>query len=104
MRKLLRWLLPSRPGAQRLLSTAGQYRSATYAPLRPWQVRGRRFAVTWRGLDPDEVGAFLDRVAHDLTGVYAELARSREENQRIKDALRRWQSSQAPSMRDLARR
>lgn len=49
------------------------------------------------------MAAFLDRVADDLGGVYAELARSREETARIKDALRRWQSSQA-SMREMARR
>jgi DivIVA domain-containing protein len=72
--------------------------------LRPWQVRGRQFTITRRGVDPDEVGAFLDRVANDLAGVYAELARSREETMRIKNALREWQSRQAPSMQELAGR
>ncbi|MGC1214856.1 MAG: DivIVA domain-containing protein [Micromonospora sp.] len=81
----------------------GAYRSAAYLPLRPWQVRSRTFATCRRGLDPVEVGAFLDRVAGDLAAAQAEAARSREEASRIKDALRAWQSSQAATMRDLAR-
>ncbi|BCL14067.1 DivIVA domain-containing protein [Micromonospora sagamiensis] len=83
---------PSRAGA------GGLYRSRGYAPLRPWQVRGRRFApVRWwrRGLDPDEVGEFLDRVADDLTTLYELLYSSRQETARVKDALRRWQSEYA---------
>ncbi|MCZ7426434.1 DivIVA domain-containing protein [Micromonospora sp. WMMA1949] len=82
----------------------GAYRSASYLPLRPWQVRGRCFATRRRGLDPAEVAAFLDRVAGDLAAAYAEVARSREETALIKSALREWQSRQAPSMRDLAGR
>ncbi|WP_246017539.1 DivIVA domain-containing protein [Micromonospora pisi] len=85
-------------------STGGEYRSASYLPMRPWQVRGRQFTIRRRGLDPDEVATFLDRVADDLASVHAELARSRDETARIKSALRHWQSSQAPSMRELARR
>ncbi|WP_027659707.1 DivIVA domain-containing protein [Salinispora fenicalii] len=74
------------------------YRSAAYDPLWPWQVRQRRFRSTRlgrRGLDPQEVGEFLDRVAGDLAAVYDALARSRRETDRVKDALRRWQSEQA---------
>ena len=37
---------------------------------------------------------FLDRVASDLAAVYDALAQSRRETDRIKDALRRWQSEQ----------
>jgi DivIVA domain-containing protein len=70
---------------------------ADLAPLRPWQVRGRRFrTVGWfgrRGLDPDEVHEFLNRVATDLNSLYADLARSREEMIRIKQALRRSSSA-----------
>jgi DivIVA domain-containing protein len=102
MRALLRRIL-KRPGRSEK-PAAGEYRSASYLPLRPWQVRGRRFGTTWRGLDPAEVAAFLDRVATDLAGVYAELGRSRAETDRIKNALRQWQSRQAPSMRELVRR
>ncbi|MEV4493445.1 DivIVA domain-containing protein [Micromonospora coxensis] len=74
------------------------YRSSAYRPLRPWQVRERQFRPTplgRRGLDPREVGEFLDRVAGDLAAVYDALAESRRETDRIKNALRRWQSEQA---------
>jgi DivIVA domain-containing protein len=61
-------------------------------------VRERRFKLAGlgrRGLEPDDVYAFLDRVAGDLAAVYAALAASRRETAVIKDALRRWQSEQA---------
>jgi DivIVA domain-containing protein len=72
--------------------------------LRPWQVRGRQFTIIRRGLDPAEVNLFLDRVATDLASVCAELASSQEESVRIKNALREWQSRQASTMYELARR
>lgn len=46
-------------------------------------------------LDPDEVYAFLDRVAADMMALHAEITKQRQENLRIKVALRRWQSEQA---------
>ncbi|PZG05652.1 cell division protein DivIVA [Micromonospora craterilacus] len=87
-----------RPGAIRQASKPANYRSAVYLPLRPWQVRERRFRHTRfgrRGLDPVEVQEFLDRVADDLSAVYDALGTSRQEAARIKDALRRWQSEHA---------
>ena len=87
-------------------SRSATYRSTAQLPLRPWHVRNQRFHPTpfgRRGLDPDEVQVFLDRVAYDLHQVYAELAASRDENVRIKNALRQWQTLQAPRARDLAR-
>ncbi len=83
---------------RRLVHGPTCYRSASYRPLRPWQVRERRFRLTplgRRGLDPREVREFLDRVAGDLAAVYDELAQSRRETDRVKDALRRWQSERA---------
>ncbi|MFI6758972.1 DivIVA domain-containing protein [Micromonospora sp. NPDC050417] len=75
------------------------YRSASCPPLRPWQVRARRFrTVGWfgrGGLDPDEVQEFLDRVATDLNSLYDDLAASRDETIRVKAALRQWQSRQS---------
>ncbi|MGW3895707.1 DivIVA domain-containing protein [Micromonospora profundi] len=74
------------------------YRSGAYTSLLPWQVRERRFAPTGlgrRGLNPDDVYAFLDRVAVDMAAVYAALAESRLETVRIKSALRRWQTDHA---------
>ncbi|SCL68218.1 DivIVA domain-containing protein [Micromonospora citrea] len=82
---------------QRSVLGPTRYRSAAYHPLRPWQVRERRFRPTplgRRGLDPVEVREFLDQVAGDLAIVYDALAQSRRETDRIKDALRRWQSEQ----------
>ncbi|MEU5790390.1 DivIVA domain-containing protein [Micromonospora purpureochromogenes] len=66
-----------------------------YTPLLPWQVRERRFKLVGlgrRGLEPDHVYAFLDRVAVDMAAVYAALAASRREAACAKDALRRQQS------------
>jgi DivIVA domain-containing protein len=97
---LLRRILTGSPKHRRR-SGARQYRSASCGPLRPWQVRNRLFTITRHGLDPDEVDAFLDRVADDLAGVYAELARSREETARIKNALRQWQTEQARHRQDM---
>ncbi|MFI6271439.1 DivIVA domain-containing protein [Micromonospora zamorensis] len=80
-------------------STGGRtYRSTSYTGLLPWQVRERRFPPTGlgrRGLNPDDVYAFLDRVAVDMAAVYAALAESRRETARIKAGLRRWQTDQA---------
>ncbi|NJC12672.1 DivIVA domain-containing protein [Micromonospora profundi] len=82
------------------------YRSGAYTSLLPWQVRERRFAPTGlgrRGLNPDDVYAFLDRVAGDMAAVYAALAESRLETARIKHALRRWQTEQARARNDRDR-
>ncbi|RGC66122.1 DivIVA protein [Micromonospora sp. MW-13] len=76
---------------------AGQ-RSAAYRPLLPWQVREQRFRPTLlgrRGLDPQEVGEFLDRVAGDLAAVYDALSQSRREVSRIKLALCHLRSERA---------
>jgi len=81
-------------------------RSAAYRPIRPWQVRNQRFrpaGLAARGLDPVDVGAFLDRIAYDLGVLYAELDRTWEQNDRIKDALRRWQTTQAMVSQAAAR-
>ncbi|MEN3612315.1 DivIVA domain-containing protein [Plantactinospora sp. ZYX-F-223] len=83
------------------------YRSAAYRPLLPSQVRLRRFTpvgLTGRGVDPVEVAEFLDRVAGDLARAYNEVAAVREQNARIKDALRRWQSRHATTAGELVDR
>jgi DivIVA domain-containing protein len=59
-------------------------------------VRDQRFATVRRGLDPIEVHAFLARVAAEVAATRRELARTAEENARIKRALRSWQSRFAP--------
>jgi DivIVA domain-containing protein len=105
VRALFRWMFRRQGESLRRLGSA--YRSAAYRPLLPAQVRLRRFTTVGlarRGIDPDEVTEFLEQVAGDLARAYTELAGVREQNARIKDALRRWQSQQAQSMHGLARR
>ncbi|GAB3972368.1 DivIVA domain-containing protein [Plantactinospora veratri] len=105
MRVLLRRLFRRDRRPPRRLGQA--YRSTTYRPLLPSQVRLRRFTpvgLARRGVDPIEVAAFLDQVAGDLARAYNELATVREQNARIKDALRRWQSRQVTTARELADR
>ncbi|MFC4019168.1 DivIVA domain-containing protein [Micromonospora sp. GCM10011542] len=82
------------------------YRSAAYLSLLPWQVRERRFPPTRfgrRGLNPDDVYAFLDRVAVAMAALHDGLAESRRETARIKLALRTWQSDHAGADQGRAR-
>ncbi|MEU7616270.1 DivIVA domain-containing protein [Micromonospora rifamycinica] len=72
------------------------YRAVAYRPLCPTQVRRQGFGRSRNGLDPGEVDGFLHRVADELAALHAELARTREENARIKGALRDWQSRFGP--------
>ncbi|MEW2442724.1 DivIVA domain-containing protein [Micromonospora marina] len=84
-----------RERAERLWPVGGStYRSASYRPLCPAQVRQRQFGWSRRGFDPIEVRQFLDRVAGDLAAAHDALANSRRDHERIRDALRRWQSEQ----------
>ncbi|WP_406106940.1 DivIVA domain-containing protein [Micromonospora globbae] len=69
------------------------------APLRPWHIRERHFNVRRRGLDPVEIRAFLHQVADELTVAQTALAAVQEENVRIKNALRAWQSAQSANRR-----
>ncbi|WP_435817786.1 DivIVA domain-containing protein [Micromonospora chersina] len=64
-------------------------------PLRPWQIRERCFNVRRRGLDPVEIRTFLHQVADELTVAQTALRAVQEENVRIKNALRSWQSAQS---------
>ncbi|MFI5929615.1 DivIVA domain-containing protein [Micromonospora sp. NPDC051543] len=82
---------------QRPARDVGVSRSGAYTSLLPWQVRERRFAAAGlgrRGLNPDDVYAFLDRVAVDMATVYAALAQSRREVTRIKGELNRRNAAQ----------
>jgi DivIVA domain-containing protein len=63
--------------------------------LRAWQVRHRDFTVCRRGLDPAEVTTFLGRVADELAVAHTAMAALTEENQRIKQHLRAWQTWQS---------
>lgn len=71
----------------------GGYQVTGHPRLSAAQVRERQFNLVRRhGLDPDEVQRFLHRVAAELAAARRELAYTREENDRIKRALRSWQS------------
>ncbi|MGW4463093.1 DivIVA domain-containing protein [Micromonospora sp. NPDC004704] len=78
---------------------SGYYRTATYPPLSDGQVRERQFPVRRYGLDPEEVRVFLHRVANELNALQGELDRTRNENIRIKNHLRTWQSRFTPGVR-----
>ena len=104
MRRLFRLVRPLRrqsgptspptTNASKYGNSGGYYRSA-YRPLSADQIRDRRFGLRRRGLAADEVEAFLDRVADELAATQLELRVTRDENVRIKEALRDWQSRQA---------
>lgn len=84
------------PAAHHHRPVAHRHQPVGYRPLCTSQVRQQRFGRSRHGLDPAEVDGFLHRVADELTVLHAELARTREENARIKGALRDWQSRFAP--------
>jgi DivIVA domain-containing protein len=103
---MLRKLFRSRPpkAAARLVqmwpSATGIYHAAAARPpLTVGQIRGHQFSAARRGLDPNEVRRFLYQVADELTDLRAELSRTRTENNRIKAALRDWQSRYARGVR-----
>ncbi|WBB78973.1 DivIVA domain-containing protein [Micromonospora sp. WMMD882] len=98
MRRLLGWLVDGHRSARHRQVDAAPYRSRYCLPLLPAQIRDRRFRLTRlgrRGLDPDDVRRFLDRVALELADAHAAADRATRETVRIKEALRRWQSEQA---------
>jgi DivIVA domain-containing protein len=74
-----------------------RHRGVERQPISPARVRDRRFGEqSRRGCDPGEVRAFLHLVADELAALRAELAATRDENLRIKGALREWQSRFRP--------
>jgi DivIVA domain-containing protein len=90
----------SRPLPESRRPNAGNYyRSASRPALSERQIRTQRFSPARRGLDPGEVDRFLHRVAAELAAVRNELAWTRDENARIKNAMRDWQSQFSPSAR-----
>ncbi|MEV0329612.1 hypothetical protein AB0H63_24660 [Micromonospora echinospora] len=103
MRTLLRRLLGRhhrrRPANRHTVNAAPP---SAYQPMRPWQVRARCFSTRRHGLDPEEIRVFLHRVADELTVAQTALEAVLDENKRIKDALRDWQTTYAlrPASRD----
>jgi DivIVA domain-containing protein len=60
--------------------------------LRPHLIRAAAFDTRWRGYDPDQVHAYLDRVAAELDRLHRELSTATTDAERIRQALRQWQS------------
>ncbi|MEV6372532.1 DivIVA domain-containing protein [Micromonospora musae] len=60
--------------------------------LQPPHVRLASFGRRWRGLDPAQVHDYLDRVADELERLRRELTTANTEAERIRQALRQWQS------------
>ncbi|MBE1486695.1 DivIVA domain-containing protein [Plantactinospora soyae] len=96
---MLRRLFRSRPptATSRLTriwppATGIHHAAAARPPLTVGQIRGHQFSTARRGLDPNEVRGFLYQVADEVADLRAELIRTRTENNRIKKALRDWQS------------
>jgi len=85
-----------RPPVRPAPNAAGHlYGRAVRPSISPGLVRDRRFGDrVRRGCDPVEVRAFLHLVADELTALRAELGSTQEENARLKQALRDWQSQQ----------
>jgi DivIVA domain-containing protein len=60
--------------------------------LGPYEVRAATFDTRWRGLDPDEVYAYLRQVADEMDRLLREAITAKTESSRIRQGLRQWQS------------
>ncbi|RLP94973.1 DivIVA domain-containing protein [Micromonospora sp. CV4] len=60
--------------------------------LHPHDVRSAAFDTRWRGLNPDQVNDYLNRVADELECLHRELTTANTEAERVRQALRQWQS------------
>ncbi|MEU5909663.1 DivIVA domain-containing protein [Micromonospora sp. NPDC047527] len=63
--------------------------------MTPHEVRTHDFAACRRGVDPDEVREFQARVADELAMLNEAVRLLSQENDRIKRALRDWQTLHA---------
>ncbi|MBQ1027484.1 DivIVA domain-containing protein [Micromonospora sp. C95] len=63
--------------------------------LQAHHIRAVEFDRRWRGLDPAQVHAYLDRVADEIDRLHRELTTANTEAERIRQALRQWQSRNA---------
>ncbi|MEG3632460.1 DivIVA domain-containing protein [Micromonospora palythoicola] len=65
------------------------------ARLTPHEVRTRTFDRRRRGVDPDQVREFQAMVADELADLHRQFRTVAQENERLKRALRDWQSMHA---------
>ncbi|MGN9811527.1 DivIVA domain-containing protein [Micromonospora sp. BQ11] len=75
------------------------YGTGRPARLTPHEVRTRAFDPRPRGVDPDQVREFQARVADELTDLHQQVRMLSQENDRIKRALRDWQTLHARECR-----
>ncbi|WP_234359440.1 DivIVA domain-containing protein [Plantactinospora sp. BC1] len=61
----------------------------------PSQVRATTFRSRWRGLDPEEVYAYLRRLADELENLRRAERIAHAEAERIRQDLRQWQTRHA---------
>ncbi|MFG3601065.1 DivIVA domain-containing protein [Micromonospora chersina] len=82
------------------LYRSGQlYGTGLPARLTPHEVRTRTFDPRRRGVDPDQVREFQTLVADELTDLHRRVRLLSEENERLKRALRAWQTIHARECR-----
>lgn len=62
---------------------------------RPYEIRRVVFGRRRRGLDPEQVYPYLDRVAAELDRLYREVAVAGGRADRVRDALGAWQTAHA---------
>ncbi|WP_406045524.1 DivIVA domain-containing protein [Micromonospora sp. NBC_00898] len=67
--------------------------------LTPHEVRTRTFDPRRRGADPDQVREFQTLVAHELNDLHQQVRMLSQENDRLKRALRDWQTMHARECR-----
>jgi DivIVA domain-containing protein len=67
--------------------------------MTPHEVRTRTFAPRRRGVDPDQVREFQTQVADQLADLHQRLRILAQENDRLKRALRDWQTIHARECR-----
>ncbi|MEV6813507.1 DivIVA domain-containing protein [Micromonospora sp. NPDC051296] len=71
------------------------YGTGRPARLTPHELRTRTFAPRRRGVDPDQVREFQTTVADELADLHQQIRTLAQENERLKRALRDWQSMHA---------
>ncbi|MDZ5442194.1 DivIVA domain-containing protein [Micromonospora sp. 4G57] len=75
------------------------YGTGRPARLTPHEVRTRTFDPRRRGADPDQVREFQAQLADELTDLHRQVRLLSQENDRIKRALRDWQTMHARECR-----
>ncbi|MEW2589808.1 DivIVA domain-containing protein [Micromonospora aurantiaca] len=71
------------------------YLTGLPARMTPHEVRTHAFDARRRGVDPDQVREFQARVADELTELHRQVRLLAQENDRLKRALRDWQTMHA---------